>query len=62
MKAGDMNADGFIDASDKISVWYQQVGAGGYQNGDTNLDGQVDNNDKNKFWQPNLGSGTQVPE
>ena len=62
MIAGDANADGIIDLSDKIQIWIPQAGSAGYFNGDLNLDGQVSNPDKNEGWLKNIGTESQVPE
>lgn len=61
MYAGDANADGSIDGSDKI-LWETIAGTTGYLPEDFNMDGQVMNQDKGDYWLPNIGAGTQVPE
>jgi hypothetical protein len=61
MFAGDANADGLIEETDKIK-WEGQAGTSGYLSGDIDMNGQVDNKDKNDFWLPNFGEGTQVPD
>jgi hypothetical protein len=45
--AGDMNLDGFVDASDYgyIDNYYQFPGTSGYGNGDLNFDGIIDAGD-----------------
>ena len=62
MFAGDMDASGLIDQSDKNSVWNTDVGKTGYRVGDADLSSQIENKDKNDFWLPNLGTSSQVPE
>ena len=60
--AGDGNADGYINDSDKVVIWESQAGKAEYINGDYDLDGQVVNPDKNEFWILNSGDESQVPE
>lgn len=62
MAAGDANADGLIDLTDKLNYWSQIVGKTGYLNADFNMDGQADNPDKNEMWLDNNGKVSQVPE
>lgn len=64
MVAGDGNADGSIQNSDKTSTWTPGAAKKGYFPGDFSLDSQVDNKDKNDFWLPNLieGFSSQVPD
>jgi|GEM_PF-1834206 len=59
--AGDGNADGQVDNSDKNDVWKPQSGSSGYKSGDFTMNGQVDNIDKNDYWQNNSGRSSQVP-
>lgn len=61
MYAGDANANGQVQTSDKNDYWRTQVGTAGYKSADFNLNGQVQNTDKNDYWQNNVGLGTQVP-
>lgn len=63
MIAGDGNADGSVNISDRELVWRPQNGtAWNYQKrGDFNLDGGVDAGDLNYFWRGNDGAATQVP-
>jgi serine protease AprX len=61
MVAGDGNADGIIDQSDKLAEWKIDAGLQGYLVTDYNLNGQVSNEDKNEYWLPNLGSASQLP-
>ncbi len=59
--AGDADASGIIDFSDKSAVWEVQAGYSGYHMGDVNLDGQVYNQDKNNIWFKNINIESQVP-
>ncbi len=61
MFAGDADADGMIDAADRL-MWVTEAGIQGYAPADLNLDGQVNNPDKNNIWVPNNGTNCQVPE
>jgi lysophospholipase L1-like esterase len=61
MVAGDVNADGVINALDRSAYWSPEAGSNGYNASDLNLDGQVDNLDKNDLWRINEGSSSQVP-
>jgi len=61
MAAGDMNADGQINETDKNTVWAPQAGSGLYISSDANLDGQTDNLDKNDVLAGNLGMTSQIP-
>lgn len=62
MYAGDADANGNIDYSDKSAEWENDAGFAGYAPFDMNLDGQINNIDKNDYWLPNEGEGSQVPE
>jgi len=62
MIAGDADASGLIDVTDKSTVWESQAGRTGYLGGDMDMNSQTDNRDKNDFWLPNLGEESQVPE
>lgn len=62
MIAGDADASGSINISDKTGFWNNTAGARGYLPFDFNFDTEVDNQDKNQFWLPNIGVGTKVPE
>jgi len=61
MIAGDSDASGTVDNSDKDVNWNNEAGSAGYFGSDLNLDSQVSNPDKNNCWVPNQGAGTQVP-
>lgn len=61
LMAGDSDANGQINNTDKNNVWKPQSGGSGYLMGDMNLNAQVDNDDKNLFWYPNSGGGSGVP-
>ncbi len=61
MYAGDGNADGNIDDTDRNSIWSNQNGNMGYLNGDFNLDCGVTVKDTNNFWNVNQGKVTQIP-
>ena len=63
MAAGDINADGNVDASDKSPLgWKVDAGKNGYLGADLNMNTQVSNKDKNDFWVPNNNTkSTQVP-
>jgi hypothetical protein len=61
MIAGDANADGNVDNTDKNDIWVPQAGTAGYLEADFNLNVDVDNVDKNDYWVPNAGGGSQVP-
>ncbi len=61
MVAGDGNADGTIDAADRL-IWLGNAGQHGYYPGDFSLDGEQNNIDKNIFWHFNIGKQSQVPE
>ncbi len=61
MIAGDSNADGHIDTTDKTG-WDIYGGYASYLLNDLNLDRQTDNQDKNDYWQKNLGRSSLVPE
>jgi hypothetical protein len=60
--AGDLNSDGLIDLTDKITIWEAEAGLSGYLDGDTNLDGETDNKDKDDFWEINLNRQTYIPD
>jgi hypothetical protein len=62
MFAGDANADGIINDTDKNPVWYSEAGIEGYLSADLNMDGQCDNKDKDDLWIPNQGVESQVPD
>jgi hypothetical protein len=63
MAAGDINADGNVDALDKSPLgWKVDAGKNGYLGADLNMNTQVSNKDKNDFWVPNNNiKSTQVP-
>jgi hypothetical protein len=59
---GDGNANGSVNATDKVVVWRPQNGSlGGYFSGDYNLDGNVNATDAVLIWRVNNGTLTQVP-
>jgi hypothetical protein len=63
MIAGDGNADGEINDTDRNVVWRFQNGTA-YQYGklaDFNFDGGIDALDMNLKWRPNINRSTQVP-
>jgi hypothetical protein len=62
MIAGDVNADGIINLTDKSPEWEIMAGEAGYQSADVNLDGEVNNIDKDDFILPNLGKEGMLPE
>ncbi len=61
MYAGDGNADGTINLTDKSAVWGFQAGKKGYHSGDFDMNGQVNNQDKNDKWMLNTSYQSQVP-
>jgi hypothetical protein len=61
MIAGDINADGIINLTDKSPEWEVLAGEAGYHQADVNFDGQVNNLDKDDFLVPNLGKGSMIP-
>jgi hypothetical protein len=61
MIAGDANADGGVNTTDK-SLWNAHAGTKGYLLEDFDLDGEMNNRDKNDKWAPNNGETGQVPE
>jgi len=62
MVAGDANASGIVNLSDKSDHWDPTAGKPGYLPFDFNFDAEVNNPDKNEFWLPNFGAGAKVPE
>jgi PKD repeat protein len=62
MVAGDADASGIVNLSDKNNYWELTAGEQGYLPFDFNFDAEVNNPDKNEFWFPNFGAGTKVPE
>ena len=62
MLAGDADASGLVDETDKTSVWDLQAGQSGYWDSDLNMDSQSNNMDKNDYWRPNLGESSKVPD
>ncbi len=63
MAAGDINADGTVNATDKSPLgWKVDAGKKGYFGSDLNLNIQVTNKDKNDYWLPNINKTTQVPD
>jgi len=61
MVGGDANADGDINAADKI-LWTIDAGTKGYMATDHNMDVQVNNQDKNDTWAENGTYSSQIPE
>jgi phage baseplate assembly protein gpV len=63
MIAGDGNADGRVDISDRESVWRLQNGTTWRYSklADFNMDGGIDAHDLNNIWRNNEGSLTSVP-
>jgi hypothetical protein len=63
MIAGDANADGMVNATDKDDVWRFENGTHWdyFKFGDFNLDGGIDVLDLNYYWRTNEGSATGVP-
>lgn len=61
MIAGDVDADGSVDGSDKVDGWATDAAKAGYLGGDLDLNGQSSNQDKNEFWVPNFGKTSSVP-
>ncbi|MBN2175374.1 MAG: hypothetical protein JW731_14665 [Bacteroidales bacterium] len=57
LTAGDGNADGQVDNTDKNDVWLAENEISGYKQGDFNMDSRVDTNDLNLFWNTNTGKG-----
>ena len=62
MLAGDADASGSVNETDKTSVWDLQAGQSGYWDSDLNMDSQSNNMDKNDYWRPNLGESSKVPD
>jgi PKD repeat protein len=62
MVAGDMDANGNIELTDKNGKWGSEAGLSGYLQSDSNLDSQVNNIDKNSSWLPNIGNSCHVPQ
>jgi hypothetical protein len=61
MIAGDADANGQVQTTDKNDYWWIQTGTAGYKSGDFNMNGQVQTSDKNDYWWLNSGLGSQVP-
>lgn len=61
MAAGDANADGTVDATDK-ALWTGHAGTNGYNSSDFDLDSQVNNQDKNELMIINQSLSSQIPE
>ncbi|MCF8403923.1 MAG: hypothetical protein K9H58_08260 [Bacteroidales bacterium] len=62
MYAGDADANGTIQMSDKTSYWNPAVGKSAYLPGDFDLNSEVNNQDKNEFWLKNLTMQEQIPD
>ncbi|MCD4695028.1 MAG: hypothetical protein K8S16_02210 [Bacteroidales bacterium] len=61
MFAGDGNANGHINATDKTN-WSAEAGKKGYLSNDYTMDSQVSNKDKNEVWIENEGISSSAPE
>jgi hypothetical protein len=61
MIAGDGDANGHIQTTDKNSIWSVQTGLTGYNEADYDLNGFVQTVDNNAFFRNNVGLSTQVP-
>ena len=61
MAAGDGDANGIIETTDKTNFWSILVGKSGYLSADYSMDGQTSNSDKNDLWINNLTKLSQVP-
>ena len=61
MYAGDVNANGIVDLTDR-AIWAIRAGKQGYFAEDTNLDTQVENIDKNDFLLINKEIESKIPE
>ncbi len=67
MFAGDADANGQVQNTDKNLHWAPHNGTAGYlapdsSSPDFDLNGQVQNTDKNLLWAINVGKGSQVPK
>jgi hypothetical protein len=62
MKAGDSDANGLINETDKTSLWNSFAGKKGYLPGDLNFDGEINNSDKNQYLIINYQNQSNVPE
>ncbi|MBN2174064.1 MAG: M1 family metallopeptidase [Bacteroidales bacterium] len=62
MTAGDADANGEINTTDKTDTWELEAGESGYFQADLNLDAQTDNEDKDDFWLPAQDKSSQIPE
>lgn len=61
MFSADGDANGFIQTTDKNSVWDPEVGGSGYRAADYNMNGFVQTDDKNSIYTVNVGKASQVP-
>lgn len=61
MFASDGDGNGFIQTTDKNSIWTTQVGQVGYKAADFDLNGFVQTTDKSAYYENNVGKATQVP-
>ena len=59
--SGDANADGYINAIDKVLYWRAQNGSIGYKTGDFNLDRYVNAIDNVLYWRVNNGKMSSLP-
>jgi hypothetical protein len=62
MIAGDADASGLVDETDKSGSWQIQAGLKGYLSSDMNFDTEVNNRDKNDYWINNTGNSSQIPD
>ncbi len=60
--AGDGNADGQINNSDKNESWFLQKDSTGYFSADYNMDGTVNFNDLTVLWRANGGRAHWMPD
>ncbi len=61
MFSADGDANGFIQTTDKNSVWLIELNKAGYRVADYNLNGYVQTDDKNLYYTTNVGKASQVP-
>ncbi len=60
--AGDGNADGQINNSDKNEIWYNQQNNIGYYAADFDMDGEVNEKDLSGIWKNIAGKGSWKPD
>ncbi len=61
MVAGDSDANGIVEETDKNADWNAQAGESGYSNSDFNMNDEVDNSDKDDWLIPNYLRASQIP-